>query len=242
MVVHMLLSVQVCDTFTPDVMCELLHACILHGVVSTARALLQQPAGQQMDAAQLEQLLLTHLAQHPRQYKNREEVQQLLGLLLQHPAAAALDAAALSRLIVERAPFDIGETTSRVRETNSECQRNAMQMMAEGTTQGGRVQEAFDPVELLVELPAVQQYDAAGLASVLAAAAEVLMGSRVFEVLCEAPGAAGLDTAQLRQLLRVCAEHYNAGAFSQLLQHCRSPAAPDRGDSQVQLYAGMLGC
>jgi hypothetical protein len=58
-------------------------------------------------------------------------------------------------------------------------------------------------------------------------------------VLCSAPAAAELDTSQLRQLLGVCAEHCNKGAFRLLLQH---PAAPGRGDSQVQLDAGMLGC
>jgi hypothetical protein len=111
--------------------------------------------------------------------------------------------------------------------------------MADATTIGGQVQEVFDPVELLVGLPAVQQYDAAGLASVLAAAAEVGVSSKVFEVLCKAPCAAALDSSQLRQLLRVCAQQYNVGAFSPLLQH---PAVPGRGDGQVRLYAAMLGC
>jgi hypothetical protein len=192
-----------------------------------------------MDAGHLEQLLLTHLTQHARQYKNRAEVQQLLGLLLQHPAAAALDAAALSRLIVEHVPFAVAETTSRGRATNSELIRNELQRMGEATAQAIKDICAFDPVELLVGLPAVQQYDAAGLAYVLAAAADARVSSRVLDMLCSAPTAVALDTAQLSRLLGVCAQHYNVDAFRRLLQH---PAAPGRGDSQVQLYAGMLGC
>lgn len=64
------------------------------------------------------------------------------------------------------------------------------------------------------------------------------MSSQVLELLCTAPAAAALDSAQLRQLLRVCAQSYNSLAFNRLLQH---PAAPARSDSQVELYAGMLG-
>jgi hypothetical protein len=238
-VVLLLLGMQACRMFTPGIVCELLQACILHGVVSTARTLLQEPAGQQMDAGHLEQLLLTHLTQQARQHKNRAEVQQLLGSLLQHPAAAALDSAALSRLIAEHVPFAVAETTSRGRATNSELMRNELQRMGEATTKAIEGVCEFDPVELLVGLPAVQLYDAAGLAFVLAAAAEAHVSSKVLDMLCSAPGAAGLDTAQLRWLLGVCAQHYNADAFRRLLQH---PAAPGRGDSQVQLYAGMLGC
>jgi hypothetical protein len=234
-IIQLLLAAQSERSLTPCGVYELLHACILHGVVSTAMILLQEPATQHLDVEQLEQLLLTHLTQHTEQYREQEDgkITQLLELLLQHPAAAALDAAALSRLIVGHGAYAAAADSSKDR------RRMLGQGMlgSVGKDDGG--DEAFDPVELLVGLPAVQQLDVAGVAAVLAAAGEVQVSRKVFEVLCSLPAASGLDTAQLRQLLCVCAQHYNAGAFSRLLQH---PAAPGRGDSQVQEYAGMLGC
>jgi hypothetical protein len=226
--------------------CELLQACILHGLFSTARTLLQQPAAQQMDGGHMEQLLLTYFnvdhaqlrTQQDQEHQHAPSARQVLELLLQHPAAAALDAAALGRLIVGHGVFAAAAASSKERQ-----RLLAGTVRTRGVLPDGEGSVAFDPVELLVGLPAVQQYDAAGLASVLAAAVEARVSSRVFELLYEAPGTAALDAAQLRQLLGVCAQHYNGRlvhwAFIRLLQH---PAAPGRGDSQVQLYAGMLGC
>jgi hypothetical protein len=166
-VIQLLLAAQATRSYTSRDVSELLHACILHGVVSTASTLLQDPAGQNMNAEQLEQLLLTHLTQHAWQYRKEADLTQLLGLLLQHPAAARLDAA-VSRVIVGRGVFAAPASSRKERKRllgGMLCERR--------TSEDGKGEGVFDPVELLVGLPAVQQYDAAGLASVLAAAAEV---------------------------------------------------------------------
>lgn len=162
-VVRLLLDAQ-SDRRTPCGVSELLQACIVHGLAGTARTLLQEPAAQQLGTEQLEELLLMHLTQLARQYSNKEEVAQVLGLLVEHPTAKTLDAAAVSRLIVGHGAF---ATTAAA--ANDKIDREHFADDFPKDHDAG----LFKPLELLVGQPVVQQLDAAGLVSVLTAAVEV---------------------------------------------------------------------
>lgn len=242
-IVLQLLSLPAAQDLTAGQLSELLQGAVQHGVLAVAEAFLALPAAQQLSEDQIEQLLEGCLLQNVRQYvegRDGQRQRQLLKLLLRQPAAAKLDAEALSRLLLQYGALNAAAVNTFDMLSSSNC----VAAVKEG------VEFTFEFVQALLDAGVVTQLDAAGVAVMLAAAIEATkygdlhaedyerVQQQVVETLLSAaPAAAQMSAAQVRKLLSVCAQHQSCAAFELLLEH---PAAPPKGDEQVQMYSAMF--